>query len=195
MIKRSILLCAVAGLAVAGAPAHAAQFIADGLFNGTYTMYPPSGSPFPPTVIPISANYQGFTGDFDSALLDYIGNSPYDPPCTKCLSYTISGSTLHLTLLPGYHMSYGSMTMSVLFDQDLGGQLNNLRYAHAVSASMTSDGRGTGISVFSVTSSNFSVLSLPEPSTWGMLIAGFGLVGASMRRRREVSDRWAPAVE
>jgi hypothetical protein len=27
---------------------------------------------------------------------------------------------------------------------------------------------------------------VPEPSSWAMLIAGFGLVGATMRRRRTV---------
>jgi len=25
---------------------------------------------------------------------------------------------------------------------------------------------------------------VPEPATWGMLIAGFGLIGASLRRQR-----------
>jgi hypothetical protein len=29
-------------------------------------------------------------------------------------------------------------------------------------------------------------LSVPEPSTWAMLIAGFGLAGAALRRRRYV---------
>ena len=29
-----------------------------------------------------------------------------------------------------------------------------------------------------------SLLGVPEPASWAMLIAGFGLVGASQRRRR-----------
>jgi hypothetical protein len=29
------------------------------------------------------------------------------------------------------------------------------------------------------------VLLVPEPGTWAMLIAGFGLVGGALRRRRE----------
>jgi len=28
---------------------------------------------------------------------------------------------------------------------------------------------------------------VPEPGTWAMLIAGFGLVGAAARRRRQTS--------
>ncbi|MCS6986475.1 MAG: PEPxxWA-CTERM sorting domain-containing protein [Sphingomonadaceae bacterium] len=26
--------------------------------------------------------------------------------------------------------------------------------------------------------------AVPEPATWGLMIAGFGLVGAALRRRR-----------
>ncbi len=33
----------------------------------------------------------------------------------------------------------------------------------------------------------FTTAAVPEPGTWAMLIAGFGLVGASMRRRRRVA--------
>ena len=32
----------------------------------------------------------------------------------------------------------------------------------------------------------FTVNAVPEPSSWAMLIAGFGLVGAAARRRRQV---------
>lgn len=31
--------------------------------------------------------------------------------------------------------------------------------------------------------------AVPEPSTWAMMIGGFGLVGGAMRRRREVSPK------
>ena len=35
---------------------------------------------------------------------------------------------------------------------------------------------------------------VPEPSTWAMMIAGFGLVGAFIRRRREASTPTGPQV-
>jgi len=34
---------------------------------------------------------------------------------------------------------------------------------------------------------NFSTSALPEPATWAMMIIGFGMAGAAMRRRPKVS--------
>jgi hypothetical protein len=33
--------------------------------------------------------------------------------------------------------------------------------------------------------------AVPEPATWGMMVLGFGLVGAAARRRRGVRVRYA----
>ena len=38
--------------------------------------------------------------------------------------------------------------------------------------------------VFNVRGGSLAVLGVPEPATWAMLIAGFGLVGGALRRRR-----------
>jgi len=38
---------------------------------------------------------------------------------------------------------------------------------------------------------NDSTPAVPEPATWAMLIAGFGLVGAAMRRRQKVNVTYA----
>lgn len=40
---------------------------------------------------------------------------------------------------------------------------------------------------FSVTGSDAAGLAVPEPASWAMLIAGFGLTGAAMRRRRRAT--------
>lgn len=42
-----------------------------------------------------------------------------------------------------------------------------------------------------VTTSGVATFSVPEPSTWGLFIAGFGLIGGAMRRRRRVGVTFA----
>jgi uncharacterized repeat protein (TIGR03803 family) len=63
---------------------------------------------------------------------------------------------------------------------------------------LASDGRGKLFGVtaggFSATDADGSVWSydtgvIPEPASWAMLIAGFGLTGATMRRRRAIAAR------
>jgi len=36
-----------------------------------------------------------------------------------------------------------------------------------------------------------SISAVPEPATWALMILGFGLVGAAMRRRRTLTVRYA----
>jgi hypothetical protein len=52
------------------------------------------------------------------------------------------------------------------------------------------NGAGGGVAVRSFDGVSFDTISLarvPEPASWAMLIAGFGLTGAAMRRRRLAS--------
>ena len=46
---------------------------------------------------------------------------------------------------------------------------------------------------FTITSSDPVDGAVPEPATWAMMIAGFGVVGASLRRRRSVALKVAHA--
>ena len=39
---------------------------------------------------------------------------------------------------------------------------------------------------------NLSLTAVPEPSTWAMMIVGFGLVGAAARRRKSAGRTTAP---
>jgi len=45
---------------------------------------------------------------------------------------------------------------------------------------------GAGQYSLTITNLDAAAPAVPEPATWAMLISGFGLVGASMRRRRAV---------
>lgn len=40
---------------------------------------------------------------------------------------------------------------------------------------------------------NISLSTVPEPASWTMMIAGFGLVGATMRRGRKIITRFSDA--
>lgn len=44
---------------------------------------------------------------------------------------------------------------------------------------------GTGGNANSIYSGNLTSTSVPEPATWAMMLAGFGLVGFAMRRQRQ----------
>lgn len=59
---------------------------------------------------------------------------------------------------------------------------------------------GGGVSSFSITTTDqdfafgdiyFGASGVPEPAAWGMLISGFGLAGAAMRRKQNVRVRFA----
>jgi hypothetical protein len=50
---------------------------------------------------------------------------------------------------------------------------------------------GTGGSRWSTWISAVNFAAVPEPSTWAMMIAGFGMVGLGMRRSRKVSVSFA----
>jgi hypothetical protein len=45
--------------------------------------------------------------------------------------------------------------------------------------------------IYSFTATGAAAPAVPEPTTWGMMIAGFGVVGASLRRRRRLLLRRA----
>lgn len=52
-------------------------------------------------------------------------------------------------------------------------------------SSVTPDGLWNGTLTFTHDGDGPVTPTVPEPATWGMMIAGFGLVGTAMRRRRE----------
>ncbi len=89
--------------------------------------------------------------------------------------------------------SYTSVSKTLLFDlDDLGIPLDNIE--GVTFGETLANGRR---SLILVSDNNFGAaqftqflafeIGVPEPSSWAMLIAGFGLVGGSLRRRRAVA--------
>lgn len=75
----------------------------------------------------------------------------------------------------------------------IGGTLSNLSIAAGAGFAIrwtdidsTGTDQGLGIDDVALTLTPAAVAAVPEPATWGMMIAGFALVGSATRRRRAV---------
>ena len=190
MKMRFLLAAAVAGLAVA--PASAATFTAE---HG---------------VSPTACNSATSTGPFATGQVITYNNSGCQGGYNVFLDTTAKTITLVSAVAPfgDYRFSEFTITgitgtaitsLSAVSTAGLFNTTNNPAPSIALSFTGTSIGilfgtrsgstpifdfatNGTGQAVFAYNGGG----AVPEPASWAMLIAGFGLVGASMRRRRAV---------
>ena len=83
----------------------------------------------------------------------------------------------------------GSLASSVSYDR-LVGEPISLTEAWAITPISIDEGTytltisGQPYSSTATFSGNFNVEGVPEPTTWAMMIGGFGMIGGAMRRRR-----------
>lgn len=166
-------------LAACAIPANASPLILIGQFDITYTIY--DANPYvPPKVYkPGIVQYQ-FSGEPNGGLFDFQGNMPTVPSCSQCMTMTLSGDTLRLNLLNNFYFGYGSFSVFWKFDQDLLGDALNVKTANMVSGLLSNYSGHYGSSSFTGPA---TFLATPEPASWALMIAGFGLVGSSLRRR------------
>lgn len=79
-----------------------------------------------------------------------------------------------------------SRSFSMIFDPStLGSQFDAFQLRLRDSAADV--GTGIGAREYDLVLNVAGLVNLPEPGTWVMMIAGFGLIGVSMRRRRTVA--------
>lgn len=78
------------------------------------------------------------------------------------------------TFSPGYGLG-GTTRVSLTIPLLAGNNELKFRYYSDIPQGLQDEGWGVG---------SFTVTPVPEPETWGMLLAGLGLVGALARRRR-----------
>jgi hypothetical protein len=108
------------------------------------------------------------------------------------------------TLAAGTYTIGGEVFAHEIIPRFLGGITTIPQYAYGESVfhpgsglvqPTTADGNGSGDNAFLV--ANFSIAPsltpspVPEPAAWTLMIAGFGLAGAGLRRRRERKAQFA----
>ena len=94
---------------------------------------------------------------------------------------------LGATLFSSGPITVGANGMSTLFSP-------NLSSSNGIGINWGPDGFNVGIDNIDYTFEGAVAGAVPEPATWAMMISGFGLVGASMRRsRRKKQVRFIPA--
>jgi hypothetical protein len=85
-------------------------------------------------------------------------------------------------------VSVGNLMDSVSHNTGSGSNLNWQSYSSVFQATSststlsfvnTAGGANGGLFI-----DNISVAAVPEPATWAMMLLGFGLIGAGMRRRK-----------
>ncbi len=83
--------------------------------------------------------------------------------------------------LNGTQISNGGTLFSTTGDQSLAYRVN-FNFGGAIAKSVTLQSIGQN----AYESDGWAVSAVPEPATWAMMIAGFGLAGAAIRRRRNI---------
>jgi hypothetical protein len=108
-------------------------------------------------------------------LLNYLGKS--DDPFG-----TVTGTTTGVWSLPGYIVDYIAVKSGPAFMlySVTPGSMGTFTTAGL------QNGENTDLPALSHLAFFGTVSAVPEPSTWAMMIGGFGLVGGAMRRRSRV---------
>jgi PEP-CTERM motif len=173
-IKSRILVTAVALSAVAiAAPAQAAIVVENYTFAAT-------------TGNTIVSNESGsFSLSYDNAL-------PFAPVLTA-INYSIGSTVFNLgnaaaQAFSGGFLIYGTQNATSIFSGTDDFFLGNYVGDFLAFTRQSSPGEvGSAGNIYNVGSASITLVNgaVPEPAAWAMLIAGFGLVGGTMRRRLE----------
>lgn len=110
----------------------------------------------------------------------FLGGNPFGGPTLKTLTVSAGPSNL----------SAGLASQNYNYDTTGAPPLPGMNWL-AQNFSFTATGTSSTLAFTSTTETAFgpaldsvSVAAVPEPATWAMMIFGFGLVGAALRRRR-----------
>jgi len=179
----SVAVCGVLGLAGISSSASAATIVNVGtLPPANPYFYLTSGTPTSPS---ITANF-GATISGPSATFDDIfqftipQNGSGSGSISTSFSSLVDQLTLNQVLINGtaYPLisSSGGQSLAVTGVPILNGVMNTIEVKGVTSA--------TAVAATYTGTATFAAGAVPEPASWAMMIGGFGLIGAAMRRRR-----------
>lgn len=111
-------------------------------------------------------------------------------------SFALSGTSPALLALTGSTLTYDPALGNLLVDIDVAGGTGGSTYFNVDLTGSVTSRAVFGSSNFAdsaglVTTFGTVGTALPEPATWAMMMLGFGLVGAGLRRRSKVTTRVA----
>ncbi len=153
------------GLKVLSAPFERNDFnrtlfnLADGFTDQiSFWMYVPGGAFADPASVTVFANQGGYTASANPILSFFQVAAP-----TTCVFTTVPITTVSGCGFTKYTMTFAGTARSVLFQ---GAVFDDI--------TIGAPGGGPGVG------------GVPEPASWAFLMAGFGLLGGAMRRRRAI---------
>ncbi len=168
---RFLAVTLVASTALAGAAqAVPLLFTLEGSRNATFML---DSNPVPDSFTTLQTNFNNISGTFGgTATVASLINFGTSDGIFSAASLNILAPGLGFTQFSG-DLLFGGTTASPIFSTGVY-RLNNPFFGGPATLTITEASAGIGSGV-------------PEPASWALLLAGFGLVGTAARRRRPLA--------
>jgi PEP-CTERM motif len=170
--------------------------------NGEITFTPLSSYPFTPNLVLTSPGYTNYGPGLDptnSVILSATGNEDFTG-ALAAPAYAL-GFDLYLNQWPGTLTFFnGSDVIATLTFDPASGSGNYLTFAGITSTEGVTGFRWEATNGEYINSGIDNIYTgplpgVPEPSTWAMMLLGFGAVGAKLRKARNSRQSLVKAVE
>lgn len=115
-----------------------------------------------------------------SGLLNISGLPWLGAECISCLYFSVSGP--EVAFYSEYQMGIFGI-VNLIFAHDVGDDLGRLGVIDIVGGAVAQAGGGRAEPPYTAFA-GYVIPTVPEPATWALMIGGFALAGAALRRRK-----------